>query len=381
MTTSTYAKKRLKVETINSGFTRFNAVATSLKSLDPNYSSKNHVRKILCALPLKWRAKVTAIEEAKDLATLPLDELIGNLKDYETILGGDGVASKPIKEKVMPMALKANITRGQTSSNSTFQEESDEDEYINLMAKNFGKLYQKCVKKYDNFNICKEKTKGELLVFLSEKINLVILDLRISLKKYAAKILERESMPNCYSYKTTVDTGSKLGADGTPFSDLTLYRSLVGALQYLTFTRHDLSYAVAPLDVLLQVIGFPWQQSWSSNRQYTSSRSNAEAEYRGVANAATETSWLRNLLLELQCALHSATIFYFDNVSALYLSYNLVQHLCTKHIEIDIQFVRDLLLDKIAFCMFRHVISMPRFSLRDFHRILHGPIQIMLHTQ
>ncbi|GJT35627.1 hypothetical protein Tco_0926046 [Tanacetum coccineum] len=58
------------------------------------------------------RAKATAIEEAKDLNTLHLDELIGNLKVYGTILEGDGVSSKPIKEKVMPMALKANITRG-----------------------------------------------------------------------------------------------------------------------------------------------------------------------------------------------------------------------------------------------------------------------------
>ncbi|GKD90511.1 hypothetical protein Tco_1366018, partial [Tanacetum coccineum] len=78
-------------ETINSGFTRFNAIVTSLKSLDLDYSSKNHVRKFLCALPLKWRAKVTAIEEAKDLATLPLDELIGNLKVYEMVLDNDGL--------------------------------------------------------------------------------------------------------------------------------------------------------------------------------------------------------------------------------------------------------------------------------------------------
>ncbi|GKC52075.1 zf-CCHC domain-containing protein, partial [Tanacetum coccineum] len=98
-------------ETIDSGFTRFNAIVTSLKSLDPNYSSKNHVRKFLHALPMKWRAKATAIKEAKDLAILPLDELIGNLKVYEMILASDDVTSKPIKEKVMPIALKANVTR------------------------------------------------------------------------------------------------------------------------------------------------------------------------------------------------------------------------------------------------------------------------------
>ncbi|GKC11591.1 protein CHUP1, chloroplastic, partial [Tanacetum coccineum] len=147
-------------ETIDSGFTRFNAIVTSLKSLDPDYSSKNYVRKFLRVLPLKWRAKVTIIEEAKDLATLPLDELIGNLKVYETILGIDGVASKPIKDNVMPIALKANVTRGQTSSDSICQDKSNKDEEINLMAKNFRKLFRKCVKKHDKFDICKENTKG-----------------------------------------------------------------------------------------------------------------------------------------------------------------------------------------------------------------------------
>ncbi|GJV67806.1 hypothetical protein Tco_1483315 [Tanacetum coccineum] len=93
-------------ETIDSGFTRFNAIVTSLKSLDPNYSSKNHVRKFLHALPLKWRANVTTIKEAKYLATLPLDELIDNLKVYEMILENDGVASKTTKEKVKAYHLK-----------------------------------------------------------------------------------------------------------------------------------------------------------------------------------------------------------------------------------------------------------------------------------
>ncbi|GJS66781.1 zf-CCHC domain-containing protein [Tanacetum coccineum] len=104
--------------------------------------------------------KVTAIEEAKYLATLPLDELIGNLEVYETILGSDDVSSKTIKEKVMPITLKANITKGQTSNNSTCQDESDEDKEFNLMAKNFRKLFQKGVNKHDKFDICKEKTKS-----------------------------------------------------------------------------------------------------------------------------------------------------------------------------------------------------------------------------
>nr|GEU89441.1 UBN2 domain-containing protein [Tanacetum cinerariifolium] len=96
-------------ETIDTGFTRFNVIVTSLKSLDPDYLNKNHVRKFLHALPLKWRAKVTAIKEAKDLATLPLDELIGNLKVYRMVLDIDGVASKTTKEKAKVIDSGAEI--------------------------------------------------------------------------------------------------------------------------------------------------------------------------------------------------------------------------------------------------------------------------------
>nr|GFA30659.1 UBN2 domain-containing protein [Tanacetum cinerariifolium] len=85
------------------------------------------------ALPLKWRARVTAIEEAKDLATLPLDELIGNHKVYEMILDNDGVASKTTKQKVKPLALKAKVTREQTSDDSDSQGDSDEDVAIDLV--------------------------------------------------------------------------------------------------------------------------------------------------------------------------------------------------------------------------------------------------------
>ncbi|GKA95961.1 retrovirus-related pol polyprotein from transposon TNT 1-94 [Tanacetum coccineum] len=68
-------------ESIDSAFARFNTIITSLKALDEGYSSKNYVRKFLRALHPKWRAKVTTIKESKDLTSLSLDELIGNLKD------------------------------------------------------------------------------------------------------------------------------------------------------------------------------------------------------------------------------------------------------------------------------------------------------------
>ncbi len=81
--------------------------------------------------------------------------------------------------------------------------------------------------------------------------------------------------------------------------------------------------------------------SWSSKHQHTVSRSSAEAEYRAMANAVAETCWLRQLLHELHTPPSKATLVYCDNVSAVYLSTNPVQHQRTKHVEIDLHFVRD----------------------------------------
>ena len=81
--------------------------------------------------------------------------------------------------------------------------------------------------------------------------------------------------------------------------------------------------------------------SWSSKRQPTVSRSSAEAEYRVVANAVVECTWLRQLLQELHHDVSRATVVYCDNVSMVYLSANPVHHRRTKHIELDIHFVRE----------------------------------------
>ncbi|GJW65038.1 ribonuclease H-like domain-containing protein [Tanacetum coccineum] len=218
-------------------------------------------------------------------------------------------------------------------------------------------------------------------------------------KKYAVEILERAGMVHCNPSRTPIDTESKLGTTDDVVSDPTLYRSLAGSLRYLTFTRPDISYVVqqvclhmhdprepyffalkrilryvrGTLDYSLKLFsssttdlvaysdadwaGCPTTRrstscycvvlgnnllSWSAKRQLTLSHSSAEAEYHCVANVVAETCWLRNLLRELHTLLSSATLIYCDNVSAIYLSSNPVQHQRTKHIEIDIQFVRDL---------------------------------------
>nr|GEX29823.1 DUF4219 domain-containing protein/UBN2 domain-containing protein [Tanacetum cinerariifolium] len=127
-----------KDESIDKAFARFNAIITILKALDEGYSSKNYVRKCLRALHPKWRANVTAIEESKDLTSLYLDELIGNLKVHEMIIKKD---SEIVKAKVesKSLALKAKKeSRDEECSTS-----GSEDEEYAMAVRDFKKLFKK----------------------------------------------------------------------------------------------------------------------------------------------------------------------------------------------------------------------------------------------
>ncbi|GJU71602.1 retrovirus-related pol polyprotein from transposon TNT 1-94 [Tanacetum coccineum] len=125
-------------KSIDSAFARFNTVITSLKALDEGYSSKNYVRKFLRALHLKWRAKVTAIKESKDLTSISLDELIRNLKVHEMIIKKD---SKIIKAKVerKSLALKAK----KESSDEECSTSGSEDEEYAMAVRDFKKFFKR----------------------------------------------------------------------------------------------------------------------------------------------------------------------------------------------------------------------------------------------
>ncbi|GJV03265.1 retrovirus-related pol polyprotein from transposon TNT 1-94 [Tanacetum coccineum] len=125
-------------ESIDSAFARFNTIITSLKALDEGYSSKNYVRKFLRALHPKWRAKVTAIEESKDLTSLSLDELIENLKVHEMIIKKD---SKIVKAKVerKSIALKA---KKESSDEECSTSGSEDEEYAMANSKSDRKCFR-----------------------------------------------------------------------------------------------------------------------------------------------------------------------------------------------------------------------------------------------
>ncbi|GJV98748.1 ribonuclease H-like domain-containing protein [Tanacetum coccineum] len=259
---------------------------------------------------------------------------------------------------------------------------------------------------------------GALNYFLGISADRTPTGLFLSKKKYVIQLLERAHMVICNPSRTPVDTESKLGPEGAPVQDHTLYRSLARGLQYLTFTCPDLSYAVQQICLYMHdprepqlvalkrilwyvkgnldlglhlyvssttsLVGYTdadWAScpstrrstsgycvflgvnllSWFTKRQHTFSRSSAKAEYQAVANVVAETAWLRNLFRELHSPLSTVTLVYYDNVSAVYMSANPVQHQRMKHIEIDIHFVRDM----VTVGQFRVLHVSSRFQYAD----------------
>jgi hypothetical protein len=175
------------------------------------------------------------------------------------------------------------------------------------------------------------------------------------------------------------------------------HHSLIGALQYATFTRLDITYAVnqvcqymhkpttthfaAAKRILRYLQGtlslgirfrsgssfltaftdFDWAGdpydrrsttgitvflgnnpiTWVSKKQHIVSRSSTEAEYRALASGAAELAWLHQVLCDLGVVLPHAPTMWCDNTSAIALASNPFFHSRTKHIEVDYHFVRE----------------------------------------
>ncbi|GJX71614.1 hypothetical protein Tco_0308785 [Tanacetum coccineum] len=128
-----------KEESIDNAFAKFNTIITSLKTLDEGFSSKNCVRKFLRALHPKWSKKVTVIKESKNLTTLSLDELIGNLKVYEEVIKKDSETVKSKREQSRSIALKA---RKESSDDDSSTSDSEDEEYA-MAVRDFKKFFKR----------------------------------------------------------------------------------------------------------------------------------------------------------------------------------------------------------------------------------------------
>ena len=247
------------------------------------------------------------------------------------------------------------------------------------------------------------KDLGPLHYFLGLQVTRSSSGLFLNQAKYAHDLIKKHNMLTSKPAKSPSYPNTRLSLyEGDLLPDPHAYRSFVGALHYLTFTRPGISFSVhqvcqymfAPTTVHLATakrilrylqgtlnhgIAFTpgplhlsaytdadWAEdpddrrstsgylvylgfnpiTWSAKKQATVSRSSTESEYRAFAIASAELCWIRTLLKDLGIFLSQTSILWCDNVSTLSIASNPVFHARIKHIEVDFHFVRERVLCK-----------------------------------
>ncbi|KAJ3699566.1 hypothetical protein LUZ61_003271 [Rhynchospora tenuis] len=243
------------------------------------------------------------------------------------------------------------------------------------------------------------KDLGQLNYFLGIQVIHSPQSMHLNQTQYIHSILEKTNMAGAKPCKSPMEAGLQLSKySGVTLSDPHMYIMTVGALQYATIIRPDITFAVnkvsqfmsAPTDLHWQAVkrvlrylkgtihhglhlqaspnlcinaytdadwaGCPDERksttgyavylgcnliSWSSKKQHTVARSSTEAEYRSMAMATAELLWIQSLLGELGVRLNIAPVLWCDNLGATFLAANPVFHARTKHIELDFHFIRE----------------------------------------
>ena len=231
--------------------------------------------------------------------------------------------------------------------------------------------------------------------------------LLLSQTKYIYDLLVKASMSDCKLSTTPMSSSLKLTKSGSePFNNPSLYKSIVGALQYTTITRPEIAFSVNKVcQFMHQPLQSHWQAvkrrlrylkgtinlglhlrpcssiylhafcdvdwgsdlddrrstsgscvffgdslvTWFSKKQPVVSRSSIEAKYRSLASNVTELIWLKSLLIELQLPPSPTPSIYCDNLSTILLTANPILHQRSKHFELDLHFVREKVICKQIF--------------------------------
>ncbi|KAJ4767348.1 polyprotein [Rhynchospora pubera] len=243
------------------------------------------------------------------------------------------------------------------------------------------------------------KDLGALHFFLGIAVSSSPNELHLSQKQYISELLCRTHMHLAQPVATPMAVNTSISQfDGDPFHDPRLYIAVVGALQYVTITRPDITFPVnkcsqfmhnpttthwSAVKRILRYLrgtidhgllfkasnslnlhaysdsdwaGCPDDRrstsafcvylgnniiSWSSKKQPTVAKSSTEAEYRSLALAGAEVIWIQHILQELYQHLSQPPVLWCDNIGASYLASNPMYHARTKHVEIDFHFIRE----------------------------------------
>ncbi|KAH9697714.1 CCHC-type domain-containing protein [Citrus sinensis] len=137
-------------ESVHDVYTGFTNIVNSLEALGKTFSHCENVKKIIRSLPKKWKPKRTAIEEAKNLNTLSLDDLIGSLISYEEDIANERI-DKDKKKK--SFAFKSSIVESDDDG-SDF-----EDEGIEMITRKFKRILKKQIKRRKFKDLMRENLK------------------------------------------------------------------------------------------------------------------------------------------------------------------------------------------------------------------------------
>ncbi|KAA3477498.1 Retrovirus-related Pol polyprotein from transposon TNT 1-94 [Gossypium australe] len=224
------------------------------------------------------------------------------------------------------------------------------------------------------------KDLGQLHYFLGIEVTRTPNGLFLSQKKYILELLQRASMYRSKPSPTPMMTSCKLSThQGNPIEDESLYRSIVGALQYVVITRPDIAFSVnkacqfmhKPLDTHFKAVkqilrylqgtldlGLQFHRSSKFLLEGYSDasggrilmipvnlevvlRSTAEAEYRSLAHVTAEIVWLQSLLTELGVSTQNKALVWCDSSTVVAVVSNPVMHSKFKHVDLDLFFVRE----------------------------------------
>ena len=220
---------------------------------------------------------------------------------------------------------------------------------------------------------------------------------------YIRQILERFGMQDSKPVSTPFAAGSRFvkAAVTSSMTDIKQYQCMVGSLMYaMLCTRPDLAYAIQQLsqfnsnpttahfqaakrvlrylqgsqttglvytthndEITIAVQGYCDADyaadddrksisgylftlagspiSWQAKKQTTVAQSTVEAEYAAMAHATKEAIWLQYLLRDLGMSKYESKVLFCDNQGAISLAKNPSHHAKTKHVDVQLHFIRD----------------------------------------